>query len=144
MKLSRMQRKLLWRIKEGEPIIPDGLTRVKTYALETCLKSLDARKLVIGQTGALTDAGVAEVKRLEGLGLEPNGFLNMHPGHIKNRKQRPKKKERKAEVLEPGDRRTDPDWDGECECCGQSPVVPLTGMCGPCTGSGGDTAGGHW
>jgi len=27
----------------------------------------------------------------------------------------------------------EPDWGGECENCGASPTVPLTGLCGPCT-----------
>ena len=39
---------------------------------------------------------------------------------------------------------TEPDWDGECEVCGQSPVVPVTGLCGPCTFGEADTIGGNW
>lgn len=31
-----------------------------------------------------------------------------------------------------------------CEVCGASPVVPITGMCGPCTFGEADTAGGNW
>jgi hypothetical protein len=38
----------------------------------------------------------------------------------------------------------EPDWEGQCEVCGQSPVVPLTGMCGPCTFGAADTIGGNW
>ncbi|MEM9388329.1 MAG: hypothetical protein AAGA68_24975 [Pseudomonadota bacterium] len=38
----------------------------------------------------------------------------------------------------------EPDWSGQCENCGQSPIVPLTGMCGPCTFGEADTAGGEW
>jgi KTSC domain len=41
-------------------------------------------------------------------------------------------------------RDTAPDWDGKCENCGASPIVPLTGMCGPCTFGEADTAGGNW
>ena len=37
-----------------------------------------------------------------------------------------------------------PDWDHRCEVCGQKPIVPLTGMCGPCTFGEADTAGGNW
>lgn len=37
-----------------------------------------------------------------------------------------------------------PDWDGRCEVCGASPVVPESGMCGPCTFGEADTAGGNW
>lgn len=39
---------------------------------------------------------------------------------------------------------TKPDWTGKCETCGQSPIVPVTGMCGPCTFGEADTAGGNW
>lgn len=39
---------------------------------------------------------------------------------------------------------TDPDWGGTCEVCGESPIVPMTGMCGPCTFGEAETAGGNW
>ena len=38
----------------------------------------------------------------------------------------------------------EPDWTGECENCGASPIVPATGMCGPCTFGEADTIGGNW
>ena len=38
----------------------------------------------------------------------------------------------------------EPDWSGKCEVCGQSPTVPETGMCGPCTFGEADTAFGNW
>lgn len=38
----------------------------------------------------------------------------------------------------------EPDWGGHCEVCGQSPIVPSTGMCGPCTFGESDTIGGNW
>jgi hypothetical protein len=38
----------------------------------------------------------------------------------------------------------EPDWKGKCEVCGASPIVPLTGMCGPCTFGDAETAGGNW
>ena len=38
----------------------------------------------------------------------------------------------------------EPDWGGECQNCGQTPIVPLTGMCGPCTFGEADTVGGNW
>jgi hypothetical protein len=38
----------------------------------------------------------------------------------------------------------EPDWSGECENCGASPIVPTTGMCGPCTFGDADTADGNW
>ena len=39
---------------------------------------------------------------------------------------------------------TTPDWTKTCEVCGETPIVPLTGMCGPCTFGEADTAGGNW
>ena len=39
---------------------------------------------------------------------------------------------------------TDPDWTGSCSNCGESPIVPATGMCGPCTFGEASTAGGNW
>lgn len=38
----------------------------------------------------------------------------------------------------------DPDWSGKCEICSQSPIVPITGMCGPCTWGESETTGGNW
>lgn len=38
----------------------------------------------------------------------------------------------------------EPDYSGSCEVCGESPIVPATGMCGPCTFGEADTAGGNW
>jgi hypothetical protein len=38
----------------------------------------------------------------------------------------------------------DPDWSGRCLNCGSSPVVPQTGLCGPCTFGEAETAGGNW
>ena len=38
----------------------------------------------------------------------------------------------------------EPDWTGRCENCGATPIVPITGMCGPCTFGEADTAGGNW
>lgn len=39
---------------------------------------------------------------------------------------------------------TQPDWEGECSVCGQSPIVPVTGLCGPCTWGEADTMDGNW
>ena len=39
---------------------------------------------------------------------------------------------------------TAPDWTRSCEVCGEKPVHPLTGMCGPCTTGEAATAGGNW
>lgn len=38
----------------------------------------------------------------------------------------------------------EPDWSRTCEVCGARPVVPSTGMCGPCTFGEAETAGGNW
>jgi hypothetical protein len=37
-----------------------------------------------------------------------------------------------------------PDYTKKCGTCGASPVVPLTGMCGPCTFGEAETADGNW
>lgn len=50
-----------------------------------------------------------------------------------------KKKEKKIDPES-----TEPDWNSECEVCGMSPIVPLTGMCGPCTWGEAETIGGNW
>jgi hypothetical protein len=39
---------------------------------------------------------------------------------------------------------TTPDWTHECEVCGETPIVPFTGLCGPCTFGEAETAGGNW
>lgn len=39
---------------------------------------------------------------------------------------------------------TDPNWEGKCEVCGQSPVVGDLGLCGPCCFGEADTIGGNW
>lgn len=39
---------------------------------------------------------------------------------------------------------TEPDWTKKCENCGQTPIVPITGMCGPCTFGEADTIAGDW
>lgn len=42
------------------------------------------------------------------------------------------------------DRNTEPDWTNNCEVCGATPIVPCTGLCGPCTFGEAETAGGNW
>lgn len=39
---------------------------------------------------------------------------------------------------------TEPDWMSNCKVCDASPIVPVTGMCGPCTFGEAETAGGNW
>ncbi len=52
----------------------------------------------------------------------------------------------KPEIIEDSkkDKRTKPDWTKKCEVCGATPIIPMTGMCGPCTFGEADTAGGNW
>lgn len=38
----------------------------------------------------------------------------------------------------------EPDWSRKCENCDASPIVPATGLCGPCTTGDSSTAGGNW
>lgn len=38
----------------------------------------------------------------------------------------------------------EPNWNGKCDVCGASPIMPLTGMCGPCTFGEADTIDGNW
>lgn len=37
-----------------------------------------------------------------------------------------------------------PDYKGECSVCGASPIVPSTGLCGPCTWGEASTIDGGW
>ena len=37
-----------------------------------------------------------------------------------------------------------PDWTGKCENCEGTPIVPITGLCGPCTFGEAETIGGNW
>lgn len=37
-----------------------------------------------------------------------------------------------------------PDWTRKCQNCGETPIVPETGLCGPCTFGEAETAGGNW
>lgn len=39
---------------------------------------------------------------------------------------------------------TKPDWTKKCEVCGATPIVPATGLCGPCTFGEAETADGNW
>lgn len=37
-----------------------------------------------------------------------------------------------------------PDYTRACEACGAKPIVPATGLCGPCSFGEADTANGNW
>jgi hypothetical protein len=41
-------------------------------------------------------------------------------------------------------KQVEPDWTKKCENCDATPIVPMTGLCGPCTFGEADTAGGNW
>jgi hypothetical protein len=53
------------------------------------------------------------------------------------------KGKKKAEA-NPDDIGCEPDWSRNCSICDQTPIVPDTGMCGPCTFGEAATAGGNW
>lgn len=38
----------------------------------------------------------------------------------------------------------EPDYKHECDVCGATPIVPQTGMCGPCTFGEAETVDGDW
>jgi len=61
-------------------------------------------------------------------------------------RQKAKAPEMSAKEMAIAQKRQDtrPDWTHCCSVCGVSPVVPATGMCGPCTFGEADTAGGGW
>ena len=51
---------------------------------------------------------------------------------------------REKQSTQKRDPATAPDWTGNCLICGESPIVPATGMCGPCTFGEAETVGGNW
>lgn len=65
---------------------------------------------------------------------------------VKNTKNRKRAERRRASppLPERSGPDVEPDWTGKCSNCGASPVVPVTGMCGPCTFGEAETAGGEW
>ena len=54
------------------------------------------------------------------------------------------KADKKQTVKKADDADMKPDWSHGCENCGARPIVPVTGMCGPCTFGDASTAGGNW
>ena len=60
--------------------------------------------------------------------------------------KRQRRAEKNLEQMKLGGREpdTEPDWEGRCSNCGQSPIIPATGMCGPCTFGEAETANGNW
>jgi hypothetical protein len=74
------------------------------------------------------------------------------PAAAKHRRKKPMardvrpatKQDVERELARPAPADCDPDWTRKCESCGASPVMPATGMCGPCTFGEANTAGGEW
>ena len=62
----------------------------------------------------------------------------------KRKRQRKAQRARQHSVVATNDTDTEPDWSSGCENCGERPIVPATGMCGPCTFGEADTVGGNW
>ncbi len=52
--------------------------------------------------------------------------------------------DKKIEKLEAQDKDVEPDWSRKCSTSGQSPILPITGLCGPCTFGEAGTMGGNW
>lgn len=48
------------------------------------------------------------------------------------------------QIIKSNDPEVRADWSKKCMVCGQGPVLPLTGMCGPCTFDEAETFGGNW
>lgn len=63
--------------------------------------------------------------------------MKNHPARI------PKGGKQKPTILTSDDPDVRPDFNHACQC-GATPVLPITGMCGPCTFGEAETAGGNW
>jgi len=67
--------------------------------------------------------------------------MRQHMKDMRHSKDTPKRKPQKRHTFDPENK---PDWTTDCEVCGQRPIVPITGMCGPCTFGEAATANGNW
>ncbi len=95
-----------------------------------------------------------KAKQAEALGLNypfKSGWVRRAEGMEiteENRKRfesfRNTAKRQKRKTKKPNTDITAADWSGECMNCGSSPIVPATGMCGPCSFGEADTVGGNW
>lgn len=56
----------------------------------------------------------------------------------------PKAEENEVKSPADDDPNVTPDWRRSCKVCGERPILPLTGLCGPCTFGEAETAGGNW
>lgn len=55
-----------------------------------------------------------------------------------------KGRRRRRRAKQATDEQMRPDWARKCEVCRATPIVPLTGLYGPCTWGEADTASGGW
>lgn len=62
----------------------------------------------------------------------------------KKKKTESRRHSSKREQTKTRAQESSPDWTQSCTVCGQSPVHPVTGMCGPCSFGEAGTAGGEW
>jgi hypothetical protein len=70
--------------------------------------------------------------------------VKVHISHFDTCPKQDKSGGKKQRQKKPKKKNTEPDWNGKCEICGETPIVPDTGMCGPCTFGEASTAGGNW
>ena len=66
---------------------------------------------------------------------------DQHMSDMRHTMDTPKRRTVRRNTFTP---ETDPDWSVSCDVCGSSPVVPVSGMCGPCTFGEADTVAGNW
>lgn len=82
------------------------------------------------------------LRRLEGKSVSEGKWREAQKGKEKLTKYGKKTRRKKLQRRHEDD--FTPDWSGQCEVCGQGPIVSQTGMCGPCTFGEADTVGGNW
>lgn len=128
-----------------------GEERTKVTPVDRCIAPLVVA-LNLGAE-ACKDPGMRTANSCCGHG-KALGDIALHDGRwlivCRNREEwqwardRLDRPERMNENQEDKDPDTEPDWSSTCDNCGESPVVPCTGMCGPCTFGEAETAGGNW
>jgi hypothetical protein len=104
-----------------------------------CLALKERQAHEIGAKQATNGKHCSAVAALVGALRRLNGTTNARKRAKKLQAERRAKiaPEVPAELVEP-------DWAATCENCGATPVLPMTGMCGPCTFGEAETAGGNW
>ena len=79
----------------------------------------------------------AQSKRVPPSGMPPTCIACQNGG-------KPPQPVRSPQALEGKRKDMEPDYSHKCEVCGSTPVMPATGMCGPCTFGEAATVGGNW